>query len=568
MKPKVDTAKTLQAILGSIETLVAEYRKNGGPTEYIRSKAIQLQETILISLGDLSEQYVQFENNDDLNQFLEMLVSAMAAVLEITGGTAAIQNLPSNLIAPISDAMSNNQWFVQNVVGQYLLDYQIEKYKISESRTRAINDLLDLAVRPSMVVDQSVVEDIKAYYHLVRNDLRHRNYPRGYTVSKRWQEIVDRSMEMAGYINNPVHIAMLGLHGASFTHHSKGLSENEKKRLRYYRDWISWNYPEIEPFGESSIALHSTVVDVGGVRYSEGFQACLYYYTEIASSIGKSQNYHTVIEIGSGYGRLARLFHLAKKCKKYVLVDLPESLFFAYAFLKTNLPDASFIEIKSPEDAAKAMKAEFDFVFCPVQSFADLLSNSVDLVINTYSFGEMPQGCINHLLSVIETKIKPRWFFSMNTMFQDRSLHYENTDNSGQSNGSEIVLNISPMWWPSYFSLSNVEIAGNDGKPTYYNAAVVLMEKHEVEPENLVDELQKASNRFLHGTREWIQYMYFVAIWTADPDVIEEFLDGLAQWMNSNGVNRQGRYRFENIGEVSFLRRRCNSLLPERMSAF
>ncbi len=94
-----------------------------------------------------------------------------------------------------------------------------------------------------------------------------------------------------------------------------------------------------------------------------------------------------VIEIGGGYGGLARVMRLFNPQQTYIIVDLLDSLYCSYVFLSTHYPDAKILFVTRPEQAAEI--GNFDFVFVPTQHFGVLRGCSADLIVNTASFGEM-----------------------------------------------------------------------------------------------------------------------------------------------------------------------------------
>lgn len=76
----------------------------------------------------------------------------------------------------------------------------------------------------------------------------------------------------------------------------------------------------------------------------------------------------TVLEVGGGFGQLARIMLLGGLCKRYILVDLPETLYFARIFLEREVGGA-------------------DIAFIPASDWDGLPDN--DCFINTSSLGEM-----------------------------------------------------------------------------------------------------------------------------------------------------------------------------------
>ena len=94
----------------------------------------------------------------------------------------------------------------------------------------------------------------------------------------------------------------------------------------------------------------------------------------------------SVLEIGGGYGGLARLFAL--NGIDYTIMDMPESLFFSEVYLKANGID----NVK--------------------QLTADAEIGEYDLVISQGTFQEMPQEWVNTLAEKLKGKVK--YVYSLN----------------------------------------------------------------------------------------------------------------------------------------------------------
>ncbi|MFC1559494.1 putative sugar O-methyltransferase [Candidatus Margulisiibacteriota bacterium] len=126
-----------------------------------------------------------------------------------------------------------------------------------------------------------------------------------------------------------------------------------------------------------------------------------------------------ICEIGGGYGGPARLWLQNPVCKPktYVIVDLPESLFFAEVFLHMNFKENEILYITdsrpiNPEEASK-----YSVILCPV-NFTDSVSRlSFDLVINTGSLNEMTEEWVDFWMEWID-KQDCRFFYSQNFFAQ------------------------------------------------------------------------------------------------------------------------------------------------------
>jgi phospholipid N-methyltransferase len=106
-----------------------------------------------------------------------------------------------------------------------------------------------------------------------------------------------------------------------------------------------------------------------------------------------------VLEIGAGYGGLARIFKTLHPEIEYTIVDLPESIYFSGHFLELNdIKDIRYIE---SEDINHLTGMEFD------------------LVINTFSFQEMPFNTILRYIDFIQTNLKVEGFYTCNYYMND-----------------------------------------------------------------------------------------------------------------------------------------------------
>ncbi len=128
-----------------------------------------------------------------------------------------------------------------------------------------------------------------------------------------------------------------------------------------------------------------------------------------------------IVEIGSGYGRLAYVFRkLAQTgagARKYILVDLPVALSVAQWYLSQAFPDARIFGYRKFDDfsAVESQFANADFCFILPHQLALLPQNYVDLAINISSFQEMSADQINAYYELIDAKA--RHFYTKQWMF-------------------------------------------------------------------------------------------------------------------------------------------------------
>lgn len=321
-------------------------------------------------------------------------------------------------------------------------------------------------------------------------------------------------------------IALVGMNGG-FDLVPENVTKDRAAMLCASRAQFVERNPELSAIGETQIANRRSIARADGVAFSAQMEQAFQYYEDIKVGVGDVSTIKTIVEVGSGYGRLARILHLLDNSRCYVLVDLPESLLFAYAFLRVNFPKAKIVLFDGwiPE--------EYDFLLCPIQRLHALRLRP-DLLINTYSFAEMTQGCVDYVIDLIETNLRPRFFYSLNMIFSDKSIHFDTGGLDGEAN--ETCLPLRPQWWPERFVLVPGQ---HDGKPRITGSVVLRY----TETSPLVREL------LAHGG---IGHLYLAALWSRDAILIDAFRLRLRDTYAECGFSLD---HFDRIGEVMWLGR-------------
>ena len=112
-----------------------------------------------------------------------------------------------------------------------------------------------------------------------------------------------------------------------------------------------------------------------------------------------------VLEIGAGHGGFAHLF--AEQCAcRYVIVDLPETLFFSAVFLTVHGAGKRIYVYRPGDDLKKQLAEALDFVLIPDYR-ADALRAlpELRLAINHVSFPEMETEVLRRYLRVIKDRL-------------------------------------------------------------------------------------------------------------------------------------------------------------------
>ncbi|WP_281684044.1 putative sugar O-methyltransferase [Thalassobaculum salexigens] len=119
----------------------------------------------------------------------------------------------------------------------------------------------------------------------------------------------------------------------------------------------------------------------------------------------------TILEIGSGYGRLAQVFH-EFGAAKFIIVDIAPALFLAQTYLHAVFPKGKFFDFRSFENFEDVRREyeEAEFVFLSPNQIDQLPDNSVDLTININSFMEMTYQAVDHYMRTID-RICRGWLY-------------------------------------------------------------------------------------------------------------------------------------------------------------
>ncbi len=381
------------------------------------------------------------------------------------------------------------------------------------------------------------------------DELRSLPYPPGYVVSSRWVKFANRFVEFCGLKNDARTIAYFGMSDAGF---DVGLPKANVAWLPGSRARYIERHPELTTVGESPLVPSDRVVECDGVAFSHSLEQAFSYYSALTDAIG-DEAMDVVVEIGGGYGRFVRLLKLSGRSRRFILVDLPESLLFAFAFLRLHFPEARMRVLRSAADCAHDISGDYDFTFCPVQLLHHLRPAKIDLVVDSYSLGEMQQGCVDHIMMQIDAHLRPRFFYSFNAMFINKDIHYAAGGNIGE--GSVAVLNLQPQWWPVSFKLWNDAIDNGAWRSTVNT----VLRRVAMPVEKLTGRLMVAADASSSLSDERLGYLYFAALGARDPAVREQLFSELRERHMADGFQSGRGYDFDAIGEVRFLRERAEA---------
>ncbi len=186
--------------------------------------------------------------------------------------------------------------------------------------------------------------------------------------------------------------------------HQKYFKQIREKLLQEFTNTDDY----INAFTESPFSARNACLTVDGRLVSSQLLNLVRFHL---TAVAHTPPADTLCEIGGGYGAPARVWMTSpiRRPKKYIIVDLPESLFFAEVFLRAHFGDDVSNLAETPYGDSG------QFALCAAPLVGRLSKAPVDLVINTWSMQEMSDPWIDFYMNWLENS-GARFFYSFNAM--------------------------------------------------------------------------------------------------------------------------------------------------------
>lgn len=233
------------------------------------------------------------------------------------------------------------------------------------------------------------------------------------TKSSLWTELlkeIDRQLSDSDA--NPKDIIQFITKFGCYTFPRTSLDPQTQKITSDYLAWLDENGTPLESFpgiiSESDLVHPDLVFDVAGRRVSTMFLFHLCIAMRLQPHLPEAPK---ILEIGGGYGGLARLAKLLWPECTYTIVDLDESLKCSGLFLKQSFPNAS---IHLPKVDSERSLAPMDFALVSAGAVERIKEQVFDITINTCSFGEMTQSTVDLYHDLFEGHLETRYLYSIN----------------------------------------------------------------------------------------------------------------------------------------------------------
>ncbi|MEQ1772379.1 MAG: putative sugar O-methyltransferase [Burkholderiales bacterium] len=134
---------------------------------------------------------------------------------------------------------------------------------------------------------------------------------------------------------------------------------------------------------------------IDGYSFNLRWARHIYFHNLLRRHLGdeiRQRDRFISMDIGSSYGIFPSIFKAEYPNSTHVLVDFPDQHILAYYYLASTFPDARIAtlnDLLAAPQITREFLAQFDFVLAPVAMYDMFAANSVDMVTNFFSFGEM-----------------------------------------------------------------------------------------------------------------------------------------------------------------------------------
>ncbi|MBF0144306.1 MAG: putative sugar O-methyltransferase [Magnetococcales bacterium] len=226
------------------------------------------------------------------------------------------------------------------------------------------------------------------------------------------------------------------------------------EQLRQLEQAFALCPPLTLPLEDSPYSMQASLVPIHGKNYSNSFLNMLGYALGSVTTIQPRRPVRRVLELGSGYGNLARVVKLLAPDATITLIDLPESLLLCQVYLTLNFPEARITFLDHPDDYARDEARTADFVLIPAQLARAVEGNAFDLTINTGSLQEMPARTVAYFMDLIRQRTDSAYFYSFNYFINARSLLREWSEADQKEESANICPLMDDRWEPLRFHLN------------------------------------------------------------------------------------------------------------------
>ncbi len=244
----------------------------------------------------------------------------------------------------------------------------------------------------------------------------------------RWQAYVERMRQAVKELESPADVLHFAQESIGFEH--RGNVHHEGKFTALYERELYAEFPQFAKFVDEFSDISGSTKDTNYEHKGRLVSNVLFYLARIVlRCLTHVPDTSIVLEIGGGYGAPARLWlrNPIRPAQNYIILDIPESLFFADVFLRSEFGDAAVHYVQSKDPLDVKVLARNKVILCPLSRHAALEELPVDLVVNTGSMQEMSEDWVSFYSEFLDRQ-SSRWFYSLNYFAQPISYLAESAN--------------------------------------------------------------------------------------------------------------------------------------------
>jgi hypothetical protein len=285
-----------------------------------------------------------------------------------------------------------------------------------------------------------------------------------YRPSAYWEEelstfeyMLDASPLVIEKLRHHTH-CLTGLRAYDYRSHKTRARTKFAEKLRALRGLGSPELlvPEWRPLGGFGFEIDGQLYNIDTLKFFEVLIA-LQKGAVLPEFRGNAER-RLVWEIGAGWGGFPYQFKALCPNVTYVISDFPELFLYSATYVMTAFPDAKVAFWgEAPIDRLFERWQEFDFIFLPNTSLAEMRPPRLDLTINMVSFQEMTDAQVDAYVARAHALNCP-FVYSLN---RDKSAY-----NPEIQSVSEIV---SRYYWPREIDVLPVPYTKNLGEEPSVN---------------------------------------------------------------------------------------------------
>jgi len=280
--------------------------------------------------------------------------------------------------------------------------------------------------------DILLAERIFNSYKLMKSDQK--NKPDFYKPSSLWQNHIDKDFDFLKKSFEANNLDDFLFFLQNFGNWEKYLGiENQDLIKRYsrniflkkflsdemfYGQYQIWKYFTKEQPNKSNSLNMPNFGNQNGAFIDNNFVVLGSFFNEIYSNIVtkllNTHEHNTIVDIGGGYGKLG--YYVLKNLNKSTFIDfdIPEVLVLASYYLSKSFPDKKNFFYGEKEFNSENLK-NYELIFLPPWEIEKIKDDTVDVVMNKNSLGEMKSNTVYNYIDHIHRISK--YFFSMNHEF-------------------------------------------------------------------------------------------------------------------------------------------------------